>query len=67
MRCLAEAKTLSRERQSILNLGRYAPCISALTIGQPVHRPGGDEVSAQSYMVVGVKFALIENLERPFD
>lgn len=67
MKALAQAKKISRENPSILGLGRYAPCVSAMTIGQPVHRPGNDAVSERAYMVVGVTFALIENLERPYD
>lgn len=39
--------------------------VSALSIGQPVHRPGADEVSEHAYFVFGVTLTLIEDLERP--
>lgn len=55
------------EGPSILGFGSRAPCIHAMTIGQPVHRPGGDTISDNAYFVVGVSFALIENIARPFD
>lgn len=61
---LVKGKALGQHR-TILGLGRYAPCVSAMTIGQPVHRPGNDGVSERAYMLIGVRFALIENLERP--
>lgn len=47
----------------ILGMGS---AITAMTIGQPVHRPGKDGVSDTSYMLVGVTFTLAENIEQPY-
>ncbi len=39
--------------------------VSALSIGQPIHRPGADEVSTNAYFIFGMTLTLIENLECP--
>jgi hypothetical protein len=39
--------------------------ITALSFGQPIHRPGGDEVSSNAYFIVGVTLTMVENLECP--
>lgn len=43
-----------------------APCVMGLSIGQPVHRKGRDEVSDHAYFLVGVTLLLAEDLEKPF-
>lgn len=48
----------------ILGMGRQ---LMAMSIGQPVHRPGGDNVSDTAHMLVGVTFTLAENIEKPYD
>ncbi|OQM75596.1 hypothetical protein [Manganibacter manganicus] len=55
-----------KERYNVLGLGPKAPCVMSLSIGQPVHRPPDDEVSAVSYFLFGVTLTLAENLETPF-
>ena len=50
------------DRFNILDMGGK---ITALSIGQPVHRPGVDEVSTNAYFIFGVTLTLIENLECP--
>ena len=63
IKALVEGK---KDRYNILGLGHRAPCIMNLSIGQPVHRPPDDDVSATSYFLVGVTLTLGENLETPF-
>lgn len=55
-----------KDRFNVLGLGSVSPCIMGLTIGQPVHRPPDDEVSAVAYFLVPVTLTLAENLETPF-
>lgn len=55
-----------KERFDILGTGSRAPCVTSLQIGQPVHRPPDDEVSAVSYFLIGVTLTLAENLDTPF-
>ncbi|MER9524087.1 hypothetical protein NKI96_10925 [Mesorhizobium sp. M0292] len=50
----------------ILGLGNVAPCVIGLAIGEPVHRPPDDDVSAVAYFLVPVTLTLAENLETPF-
>lgn len=50
------------DRFNILGLGGR---ITALSIGQPVHRPGADEVSNHAYFIFGVTITMIEDLECP--
>lgn len=63
IKALVEGK---RDKFNVLGLGHRAPCVMSLSIGQPVHRPPDDEVSAVSYFLVGVTLTLAENLETPF-
>ena len=51
-----------------LNQQKRAPCVTGLSIGQPVHRPGGrdDEISEHAYFLVGVTLQLAEDLTNPF-
>lgn len=51
---------------NFLGLGALAPCITAISIGEPVHRPPDDDVSAVAYFLVPVTLTLAENLETPF-
>ena len=53
-------------KYDILGFGHKAPCVTGLSIGQPVHRPGGDEVSDVAYFLVGVTLTLAEILDQPF-
>lgn len=53
-------------RFDVLGLGKVMPCVTSLMIGQPVHRPGDDEVSTDAYFLVPVTLTLAENLETPF-
>lgn len=46
----------------ILGLGGQ---VTALSIGQPVHRPGQDDVSEHAYFIFGLTISMIEDLERP--
>ncbi|UVK46820.1 hypothetical protein BPNPMPFG_002530 [Mesorhizobium sp. AR07] len=55
-----------KDTHNIFGFGYQAPCVMNLSIGQPVHRPPDDEVSAVAYFLVGVTFTLAENLETPF-
>lgn len=51
-----------KDRFNILGLG---PKITAISFGQPIHRPGADEVSSNAYFIVGVTLTMVENLECP--
>ncbi|TIU88800.1 MAG: hypothetical protein E5W06_00075 [Mesorhizobium sp.] len=51
---------------NFLGLGNMAPCVQDMLIGEPVHRPPDDEVSAVAYFLVPVTLILAENLETPF-
>ncbi|RWI96437.1 MAG: hypothetical protein EOR22_06670 [Mesorhizobium sp.] len=51
---------------NLLDLGSVAPCVIALSIGEPVHRPPDDDVSTVAYFLVPVTLTLAENLETPF-
>ncbi|PBB41803.1 hypothetical protein CK222_21865 [Mesorhizobium sp. WSM3866] len=51
---------------NFLDLGNVAPCVIGLSIGEPVHRPPDDDVSAVAYFLVPVTLTLAENLETPF-
>ncbi|RWO06283.1 MAG: hypothetical protein EOS07_21830 [Mesorhizobium sp.] len=55
-----------KERFNLLGLGGTGPCVMGLSIGQPVHRPPDDDVSAVAYFLVPVTLTLAENLETPF-
>lgn len=49
-----------------LNQQKRAPCVMGVSIGQPVHRPGGDEISDHAYFLVGLSLTLAEDLTNPF-
>ena len=55
-----------KDRYNILGLGNKSPCVMALTVGQPVHRPPDDEVSDVAFFLVAVRLTLAENLENPY-
>jgi len=55
-----------KERFNILGMGSRAPCVSSLSIGQPIHRPADDEISSQAYFLIPIRLMLAENLETPF-
>ena len=65
VKCLVEAK---QAQSGVLGLNKplRAPCVQAFSIGQPVHRPGKDEISDCAYFLVGVSMLLAEDLENPF-
>lgn len=46
---------------------RIGKRVTAITIGSPVHRPGKDDVSDVAYMLVGVRFTLVEKLDEPYE
>lgn len=62
-KALVQAK---RDRYNVLGFGSKGPTVTGLTIGQPVHRPADDEVSAVAYCLVALTITLVENLEAPF-
>ncbi|RWF33715.1 MULTISPECIES: hypothetical protein [unclassified Mesorhizobium] len=51
---------------NFLGLGNVAPCVIEILIGEPVHRPPDDEISAVAYFLVPVTLILAENFETPF-
>ncbi|QPC91447.1 hypothetical protein [Mesorhizobium sp. INR15] len=61
---LAKAKKV--KDYNFLGLGNVGPCVTGISIGEPVHRPPDDEVSAVAYFLVPVTLTLAENLETPF-
>ena len=61
IQALAAAKRPSRE--GILGMGNR---VTAMNIGQPVHRPGKDAISDPAYWLVGVTFTIIEKLDDPY-
>lgn len=65
IKAIAAAK---RSDTGVLGLNRplRAPCVMAVSIGQPIHRPGGDDVSDHAYFLVGLTLLLAEDLENPF-
>lgn len=63
---VTKALVAAKKGGNILGLGGVAPCVTAMSIGQPVHRPGDDDVSAVAYFLVPVTLTLAENLETPF-
>jgi len=63
IRCLAGAR---ESRTSCLGFGARAPNVGAMMIGQPVHRPGSDEVSDTGYFLIGVTLVLNEILDKPY-
>lgn len=63
IRAISLSKT---DRYNILGFGHRQPCVMALSVGQPVHRPPDDEVSHVAYFLVPVVLTLAENLETPF-
>lgn len=63
VKALVEAKS---NRFDILGLGKVAPCVLTLSVGQPVHRPPDDEVSSVAFFLIPVTLGLAENLETPF-
>lgn len=60
---LVEAK---RDHRNILGLGAKKPCVTEMTIGQPVVRPADNEVSSVAFFFVAVTLHLVEDMERPF-
>lgn len=65
VKALAAAKKLPGGFLS-QNKQMRAPCVMGLSVGQPVHRPGRDEISEHAYFLVGVTLLLAEDLEDPF-
>lgn len=55
-----------KDRSNVLGFGNTAPCVLQVSIGQAVHRPSDDEISATTYFLVPVTLTLAENLETPF-
>lgn len=63
IRALVSAK---KDRFNMLGLGSKMPCVTDIQIGQPIHRPADDEVSAVAFFLIPVRLTLVENLEAPF-
>lgn len=55
-----------RTRFDLLGLGATMPCVTGLSVGQPIHRPPDDDVSSVAYLLVPVTLTLAEDLEKPF-
>ena len=55
-----------KDRYNILGLGNRSPCVTALAVNQPVHRPADDEVSNVAFFLVGVTLTLAEDVEKPY-
>lgn len=55
-----------KDRYNILGFGHRQPCVTALSIGQPVHRPPDDDVSSVAFFLIPLTLTLAENLESPF-
>lgn len=55
-----------KKQFNILGLGNVQPCITSMSIGQPIHRPPDNDVSAVAYCLIPVVLTLAENLETPF-
>lgn len=62
---LAKAQDDAKD-YNFLGLGNHAPCVVDILIGEPVHRPPDDEVSAVAYFLVPVTLILAENIKTPF-
>ncbi len=55
-----------KDRFNLLGLGSKMPCVTDIQIGQPIHRPADDEVSAVAFFLIPIRLTLVENLEAPF-
>ena len=62
VKALASAKT---SRHSTLGFPEKAPTVMKMVIGQPIHRPGRDEISSVAYCLVPVTLTLAEILDQP--
>lgn len=51
----------------IFGLGGKMPCVTKMSIGQPVVRPADDTVSSVAFFFVMVTLTLVEDLEKPYD
>lgn len=56
---------LVKAKSNLMDILGLGGKITALSIGQPIHRPGDDEVSQYAYFIFGVTLTLVENLECP--
>lgn len=57
---------LKRDHFNLLGLGGRAPCVTGISIGEPVHRPPDDDISTVAFFLIPVTLNLAENLETPF-
>jgi hypothetical protein len=55
-----------RDDRNILGMGHKKPCVTEMTIGQPVVRPADNETSSVAFFFVAVTLQLVEDLEDPF-
>ena len=55
-----------KDRYNILGTGPKLPCITALVVDQPIHRPADNEVSDVAFFLIGVTLTLAEDPENPY-
>lgn len=55
-----------RDRHNILGMGAKKPCVTEMTIEQPVVRPADNEQSSVAFFFVAVTLQLVEDMENPF-
>lgn len=56
---------LVKAKEDRFNILGMDGLITAMTFGQPAHRPGMDETSDHAYFVFGITLTMLEDLERP--
>lgn len=55
------------EKYNILGLGTKMPCVTKLTVGQPVVRPADGVVADVAFCYIMLTLTLVEDLEKPYD
>ncbi len=56
-----------KEKYNILGLGSKMPCVTKLTIGQPVVRPADGVIADVAFCYIMLTLTLVEDLEKPYD
>ena len=55
------------DKYDILGLGAKMPCVTKLTIGQPVVRPPDGVIADVAFCYIMLTLTLVEDLEKPYD
>lgn len=63
VRVLALAR---KQQRNLLDLGAKSPCVTEMTIGQPVVRPADDVLSDTAFFYLPLTLTLVEEHDNPF-